>query len=87
MRSFKLAALTGVALSNFEWWWSEYPRKVGRFDAMKAWEQTSSQHPDIEQMIAILDKQTSSNEWQKEKGSYIPYPASYLRTGRFLDEL
>ena len=86
-RTFKLAALTGETLSNFEWWWSEYPKKVGRLDAMKAWEQTQSQHPEIEEMIAILDKQAQSNDWQKERGAYIPYPASYLRAGRFLDEL
>lgn len=86
-RTFKLASLKGETLSNFDWWWSEYPRKVGKFDAMKAWEQTQSQHPDIEQMIAILDRQAQSNDWHKDKGSFIPYPASYLRAGRFLDEL
>lgn len=87
MGTFKLASLTGETLSNFEWWWSEYPRKVGKFSAMKAWEQTASKHLEIEQMIAILDKQAASNEWQKENGVYVPYPASYLRAGRFLDEL
>lgn len=86
-RPFKLAALNGKPLENFEWWWSEYPRKVGKLDAMKAWEQTARLHPDIEQMIAILDKQAQTNDWQKEKGAFIPYPASYLRAGRFLDEL
>lgn len=86
-KTFSLASLTGELLSNFEWWWSEYPRKVGKLDAMRAWKQTSDVHPEIEKMIAILDKQANSNDWHKDGGAFIPYPASYLRAGRFLDEL
>ena len=86
---YSLKNLQGQALSNWELWWDNYPkkRKVAKLDAIKAWKQTEYLHPPIEQMLAILDKHRDSNEWQKDGGAFIPYPATYLRGGRFLDEI
>jgi len=72
---------------SFEHWWAEYPKKVGKLDAMKAWRQVAAHFPPIEQMLSLLQQQKLTEMWLEDAGKYIPYPASYLRAGRFLDEL
>ena len=71
---------------NWELFWSQYPRKKSKLDAMKAWRQTAHIRPPIEELIAALDKQSSSNEWQMDGGQWIPFPAKWLRGGRWMDE-
>lgn len=73
-------------LSDFDWFWDCYPKKKSKLDAQKAWQQTRNERPPIEELIAALDKQTSSNEWQRDGGQWIPYPATWLRKGMFFDE-
>jgi len=69
-------------LEGFELFWSVYPRKVGKLDAIRAWNSTKKYHLPIEQMIAAVNKlSTTCDDLQ-----FCPYPASWLRDGRFLDE-
>jgi hypothetical protein len=72
---------SNAKLEGFDLFWSLYPRKVAKLDALKAWNQTKKLHPSIEEMIAAVNKMTLSTE--KE---WIPYPGTWLRSGRFLDE-
>lgn len=68
---------------DFLWFWSEYPNKKAKLDALKAWKQTAELRPDTEEIIAAISTQKNSNEWMR---GYIPYPATWLRDGRWLDE-
>ena len=72
--------------SNFDWFWSEYPKKRAKLEALKAWKETEELRPDVELLIAILSVQKQSMEWVRNGGEYIPYPATYLRQGRWDDE-
>ena len=38
-------------------------------------------------MLAALEQQRQSHDWQKEGGRYIPYPATWLNQGRWEDEV
>ncbi|NLK37969.1 MAG: hypothetical protein GX299_07785 [Epulopiscium sp.] len=46
--------------------------------------------PDIdflEKVLASLEVQKRSADWQKDGGQYIPYPASWLNAGCWDDEV
>lgn len=69
----------------FEDFWLAYPRRVARKDAEKAWLKIdASQH---EKIFSAVAEQRKTEDWRKSSGQYIPYPASYLRGERWLDEL
>ncbi len=82
-----LPMLTTEQLEAFGKWYAAYPRKEAKLEAMRAWLQTESLHPPIETMVALVEQQKRSPKWHEDGGQYIPLPASYLRAGRFLDEL
>ena len=73
-------------LSDFDLFWECYPRRKAKLDAIKAWKQTADIRPPIEQILAALDTQAQSNEWCKDGGAWIPYPATWLRRGQWDDE-
>ena len=73
-------------LAGFDLWWAAYPKKLAKGDAVKAWQQTAKVRPSVEEMLAKLENQRISDDWQRDSGQWIPYPASYLRAWRFLDE-
>jgi DNA replication protein DnaC len=69
-------------LVDFDLFWSIYPRKVAKLDALRAWEQTRKIRPGIEEMIAAVNKLAlATNELQ-----FCPHPATWLRAGRWMDE-
>ena len=68
-------------------WYKQYPKKKAKGDAIKAWAQTKKDRPSIEEMLEILQAQCHSEEWRKDDGKFIPYPATYLRRLQFFDEL
>jgi len=71
---------------GFEEWWKVYPLKVGKLEAVKAWK-SSGNKPPLGEMITKLEEQKESWDWQKNDGEYIPHPATYLRGGRWADEV
>ena len=74
-------ARASIYPEDFLWFWSEYPNKQNKLDALKAWQQTADLRPPVEQVIAAIATQLRSYRWTKHGGEYIPYPASWLRAG------
>lgn len=72
------------ARGAFEVFWQNYPKKVNKKDAEKAFKAVKVS---IDVLIAAVDKQKASREWQKDGGQYIPYPATWLRRGGWENEL
>jgi len=77
---------THSAGSDFELWWKEYPIKVGKKAALKAW-QNAKDKPTVNDMIVQLKKQCNQEQWKKENGRFIPNPAKYINEGRWDDEI
>ena len=69
---------------DFCWFWSEYPRKEKKGDAFKAWRQTESIRPSIEELIAAVDKYAEKCRYKDKQ--YVMLPASYLRAWAWEDE-
>jgi hypothetical protein len=74
-------------MEGFETFWKLYPRKVNKVPAEKAWKKLSVTPELLAVMIGALGKQSTSIEWLKSGGQYIPHPASWLNARRWEDEI
>lgn len=68
---------------DFVTFWGEYPKKIGKDDAWKAWQKAK---PPIADVMNSLHWQKKSDQWQKDNGQFIPNPATYINQGRWKDE-
>lgn len=71
-----LSDAEGVLFNIF---WNEYPKKLNKGDAEKAWLQIKPDKELVDRMIENIKKGKGSWGWQKEGGQFIPYPATWLR--------
>ena len=68
---------------TFDQFWSAYPRKVGKKDAVKVWNQIRP-NPDLtNQIVQGVERWKRSEQWTKDDGRFIPYPATFLRGERW----
>ena len=69
----------------FNTFYDLYPRKMARKDAEKAWRSMTTD----EQVKALETLPNHLKYWKVKETAkdYIPYPASWLRAGRYYDEL
>lgn len=71
----------------FEEFWAAYPKKKSKDDAKRAWDK---RRPDASLLRAMLDAikaQRRSDDWTKNHGQFIPYPASWLNAAQWTDEV
>ena len=71
--------------SAFDRFWSEYPKKVGKIAARKAFERASKVAA-LETLLTAIRRQKCGSQWSRENGRYIPNPATWLNQGRWEDE-
>ncbi len=69
--------------TEFDRFWSAYPRKKSKGQAEKAWKQP---HPDIEIILAAIAKAKQSEQWLRDGGQFVPYPATWLNAKGWEDE-
>jgi len=69
---------------NFFTFWSAYPVKKGKGNAEKSWEKLQ---PDIEVVLSAIEAQKKTDQWVKDNGKFIPYPATWLNQRRWEDEV
>jgi hypothetical protein len=74
----------GEKQTMFDKFWQAYPKKIGKQDAEKAFRNVKVP---IETLLDAIEKQKYSNQWTKDNGQYIPNPATWLRQGRWDDEV
>lgn len=72
------------ARDAFDAWWAGYPKKVGKEAARKAFAKVKAP---LDTLVAAVEAQKKSEQWQKENGRFIPNPATWLNQGRWEDEL
>jgi hypothetical protein len=70
---------------DFLRFYSAYPKKISKGDAWKAWKQFSKKLPQIDELLAILEKHKAQEGWKNTQ--YIPYPASWIRGLKWEDEI
>lgn len=71
---------------QFEQFWLAYPKRVGKGAAWKAW-QKAKDKPPFAAIHAAIMAQTSTEQWRKADGQFIPLPATWLNQRRWDDEV
>ena len=74
---------------KFNEFWGQYPRKVAKSDALKAFSKLIKAQPDPDKFMSVtlasLAYWKKQEQWTKDKGKFIPYPASWLNAGHWND--
>lgn len=73
--------------SGFALFWSAYPKKVAKTAAVKAFDTARVNSEVLDIILKDIESRKGSDDWQKEKGKFIPYPARYLKEKRWEDEV
>jgi uncharacterized protein YdaU (DUF1376 family) len=75
-------------LDRFAGFWAAYPKKRNRGDAEKAW---LALKPSAELAQTIVEAVEVSkklrDDWRKDGGKFVPYPASWIRAKGWEDEV
>lgn len=71
---------------GFAAFWEAYPRKAGKAAALRAWARLRPDAPLREQILRAVAEQRRCEQWTKQNGQYIPYPATWLSRGQWEDE-
>ena len=82
----ELGKVRDIYMSDFEEFWKEYPRKIGKGKASESWKKIKNR-PSLEEILKSLEKQKKCQQWKKDGGQYIPHPATWLNQGRWDDEV
>lgn len=69
----------------FDVFWKHYPKKVAKGDARKAWKQTQAIRPDLADVLAAIGRAKATEQWRRDDGQFVPYPATWLRAERWDD--
>lgn len=71
------------AFSDF---WKAYPRKKSRGQAEKAWLKVKPDEQLAGLILQAVARAKTSDEWLKDGGQFIPYPATWLNAKGWEDE-
>lgn len=72
--------------AHFEKFWNIYPKKKSKGDAEKAWTKINPNEHLVETILRAVQRAMTSDDWMKEAGKYIPYPATWLNRKGWEDE-
>ena len=72
--------------NKFDRFWDAYPRKAAKPDARKKFERLNPDEELLKAMLAAIEKSKGSEQWTKDGGQYIPYPATWINQRRWEDD-
>lgn len=67
--------------------WQSYPRKKAKGDAERAWMKIKPDEQLHNRILMAVELAKTSADWTKERGTFIPYPASWLNSRGWEDEV
>jgi len=76
-----------VDVDRFAEFWSAYPRKVAKPEALKAWIKIKPDDETVASIMAGLAAAKQSRDWTKDEGQFIPHPSTWLNQRRWEDQL
>lgn len=76
-----------ITVVGFDEFWQVCPRKVGKQNALKAWQRINPDDDLRATILAALERQAALEQWKKDGGKYIPHPATWLNGRRWEDEV
>lgn len=82
----KKAGIDRVTADLFAEFWRAYPKKRAKDEALKAFAKRKPDSELLAEMLTAIARQAESNEWRCNDGQFIPYPATWINGGRWLDD-
>lgn len=77
----------GGRLSNlFAQFWKAYPKRKSKGQAEKAWRQLNPDEQLTAKILQAVEDAKTTEDWLKDDGKFIPYPATWLRAHGWEDE-
>lgn len=71
---------------GFSEFWDAYPRKASKLRALLAWQKLKPDAQALPAILAGIERDRRSAQWQRDDGQYIPHPATWLNGRRWEDE-
>lgn len=84
MSNLALFSLPTDQIEAFERFWQEFPRKIAKAEARRAWIQTEKIRPTLDSLIVALRAQRNTL-WVNTQPQFIPHAATWLRGERWED--
>ena len=73
-------------ISTFEQFWKIYPKRKSKGQAEKAFFKINPDEQLLTKILESVERAKKSDDWIKEKGKYIPHPATWLNAKGWEDE-
>lgn len=73
--------------ASFAIFYEAYPKKEAKKDAEAAFAKLNPDAELLAKMLAAIEAKRKSPDWQKEKGKFVPLPATWIRAERWNDEI
>ena len=70
--------------ADFDAWWAEYPRKVGKDAARRAYAKVRGRKDSPSAAALVLAVRAQAEGWSDPQ--YIPHPTTWLNQGRWNDD-
>jgi len=83
--SASASSSASVMETEFDQFWKAYPRKIGKLKARKAWNNAGTK-PALVAILSAIEAHIQTDQWQRDKGKFIPHPSTWLNEGRWDDE-
>lgn len=77
---------TTLVEERFSKFWAAYPRKQGKGDAEKSWKKIKPTAEMFEKIMKAVDAHKTCEQWKKNHGQFIPYPATWLNRKQWNDD-
>lgn len=66
--------------------WAAYPKKKSKESARKAFFKLNPSNDLLCQMLRAVERQATTEQWRRQGGQFIPYPATWLNGGCWEDQ-
>ena len=72
--------------ARFVEFWTAYPRKKSKGQALKAWKRLAPSADLLRAILTAITTAKASQDWKRDNGQFIPYPATWLNARGWEDE-
>ena len=72
--------------ADFDAFWKSYPKKVGKDAAKRSFDRKVASAEIRDSILDAVNRQKLTDQWARDRGQYIPNPATWLNQGRWQDD-
>ncbi len=76
-----------AATDRFSEFWNEYPKRVAKPDAERAYRKAVARGTGHDQIVSGLRRWKMTDQWTRDSGKFIPHPATWLNRQGWADDV